>query len=107
MRPRAALVVALLGMLPAAGPKGPAPLPHAEWLAPGVHAAGFADRHLSANCGWVAAGEHTLLVDLPRGVDVPAFLAETARTTGKSARTLALTHLRPGDERIVRSLLAA
>ena len=50
------------------------PLPHREQLAPGVHAAGFSDRHCSANCGWVAMGEETLLIDLPRGIPVPEFL---------------------------------
>jgi type 1 glutamine amidotransferase len=80
-------------------------LPHVEQLAPGVYAAGFADRFGSANCGWVALDDSTLLVDLPRGAAVPAFLAQVARTTGKPARTLALTRFEPGDERLVDALL--
>jgi type 1 glutamine amidotransferase len=80
-------------------------LPHEEQVAEGVFAAGFAHRHENANCGWVALGESTLLVDLPRGVSVPKFLAHVTRTTGKPARRLALTNLQPGDERIVESLI--
>jgi acyl-CoA thioesterase-1 len=72
-------------------------LPHLEEVAPGVFAAGFADRHASANCGWVALGDHTLLVDLPRGVAVPDFLAKVAETAGKPANRLVLTHFQPGD----------
>src|SRR5262249_4517579 len=72
-------------------------LPHLEHVAPGVHAAGFADRYRDANCGWVALPEETLLIDLPRGVPVPAFLAEVARLAGKPARKLALTSLQPDD----------
>ncbi len=46
----------------------PESVPHRDQLAPGVHVAGFSDRHHSANCGWVALGEETLLIDLPRGI---------------------------------------
>lgn len=85
----------------AAGP----PLPHREEVAPGVFAAGFADRHGSANCGWAAVGGETLLVDLPRGLPAPEFLALVAATTGRPARTAALTQVRPGDAALVRALL--
>src|SRR4051794_13367824 len=105
MRPRLGLAVVLLHPLLAARPGAAAPLPHAEEVAPGVHAAGFADRHRSANGGGVAAGDHPLRVDLPRGVDAPAFLAEVAGTTGRPARVLALTRLEEGDDRVVKSLL--
>ena len=47
------------------------PLPHREQLAPGVHVAGFSDRFGSANCGWIALGEETLLIDMPRGIPPP------------------------------------
>jgi len=80
-------------------------LPHREQLAPGVHVAGFSDRYHSANCGWVALGDETLLIDLPRGMPVPEFLALVAATTGKPARTLVLTHAQDGDNPILRSLL--
>src|SRR5262249_38132679 len=80
-------------------------LPHRELLAPGVHVAGFSDRHRSANCGWVALGEETLLIDVPRGSPVPEFLALVATTTGKPARTLVLTRAQDGDSAIIRSLL--
>jgi type 1 glutamine amidotransferase len=80
-------------------------LPHGEQLAPGVFAAGFAQRYHSTNCGWVALGEETLLIDLPRGIPAPEFLALAAASTGKPARTLVLTAARDGDGPIVRSLL--
>ncbi len=79
-------------------------LPHRERLAPGVYAVGFSDRHRSANCGWVALGEETLLIDLPRGNLIAEFLALVAASTGKPARTLALTHVENGDVSILRSL---
>ena len=62
-----------------------APLPHREEIAPGVYAAGFSDRYHSANCGWVALSDETLLVDLPRGIPVREFLKLVAGTTGKPA----------------------
>jgi type 1 glutamine amidotransferase len=84
----------------------PAPgLPHLEQIAPGVFAAGFAHRHDSANCGWVALKDSTLLVDLPRGIAVPDFLKQVARVSGKPVRTLALTHFQPSDAPVVESLL--
>src|SRR5262249_51334687 len=58
-----------------------------------------------ANCGWVALGEETLLIDLPRGIAVPEFLAMVAASTGRPARTLALTHARDGDGPIIRALV--
>jgi type 1 glutamine amidotransferase len=80
-------------------------LPHLERLAPGGYAAGFADRYHSANCGWVVLGEETLLIDLPHGVPVPAFLAEAARLAGKPVRKLALTSLQPADVPAVEELV--
>ena len=67
--------------------------------------AGFSDRYRSANCGWVALGDETLLIDLPRGIAVPEFLAIVAESTRKPARTLVLTHSRADDVPILRSLL--
>ena len=66
--------------------------------------AGFADRYRSANCGWVALADETLLIDLPRGMPVAEFLKLVAATTGKPARTLVLTHNQDGDWPILRSL---
>lgn len=80
-------------------------LPHLEQVAPGVYAAGFAHRYKSANCGWVAMSQDTLLVDLPRGVAVPEFLSAVTKTAGKPARRLVLTHIQKGDVRILESLL--
>jgi type 1 glutamine amidotransferase len=80
-------------------------LPHCEQVAPGVFVAGFADRYSSANCGWCALGDESWLVDLPRGVPVPDFLALVAKTTGQPVRQLVITQWQSGDEAIVRSLL--
>ena len=67
--------------------------------------AGFADRYHSANCGWVALGGETLLIDLPRGIPAAEFLALVAATTGKPVRTLALTNIQDGDNTILHSLI--
>jgi type 1 glutamine amidotransferase len=80
-------------------------LPHVEQVAPGVYAAGFAHRHDSANCGWFVLGDSTLLVDLPRGIAAPEFLARVAQMAGKPVRKLALTRFQPADAPIVESLL--
>lgn len=88
------------------GPAAAVPvLPHHAQLCPGVHVAGFSDRHRCANCGWIVLGDHVLLVDLPRGVAVPDFVAEVARTTDKPCRRLVLTSTQPGDAAIVKTLL--
>ena len=79
-------------------------LPHHEEIAPGVHAVGFADRYHSANCGWVALKDETLLIDLPRGIPVAEFLKLIATTTGKPARTLVLTRSEDVDWPIIGSL---
>src|ERR1041385_1108613 len=68
-----------------------AALPHVEQLAPGVFAAGFADRYGSANCGWVTLSDHTLLIDLPYGVGVTEFLAEVESSTRRPPRSLICT----------------
>lgn len=81
--------------------------PHRQQIAPGIHIAGFADRYRSANCGWVALGSETLLIDLPRGIPVHEFLALVAATTGKPPRTLALTNIQNEDHTIIRSLIKA
>jgi type 1 glutamine amidotransferase len=79
-------------------------LPHREEIAPGVFAAGFADRYHSSNCGWVALEDETLLIDLPRGIELAEFLKLVAATTGKPAKTLLLTHTQDGDRPILLSL---
>lgn len=81
-------------------------LPHLEQLAEGVFAAGFADRFASANCGWVRLAESTLLVDVPHGVDVAAYLAEVERLSGRPVRKLALTVLRTEDRETLEALCA-
>jgi type 1 glutamine amidotransferase len=80
-------------------------LPHREQIAAGVHAAGFSDRHRDENCGWVALGSETLLIDLPRGTPVPEYLDMVRGSAGKPARTLVLTHTQNGDAAILRELL--
>lgn len=79
-------------------------LPHLEEVAPGVFAAGFADKFRSANCGWVALQDHTLLIDLPRGLAVADYLGEVARLAGKPPRTLLLTRREPDDAPIIKAL---
>src|SRR4051812_1640756 len=81
----------LPGLLLAAVAAQPVLLPHVEQVAPGVYACGFADRYGSANCGWVVARDQTVLIDLPRGVPVPSFVAEVARISGKPVRSVLLT----------------
>jgi type 1 glutamine amidotransferase/glyoxylase-like metal-dependent hydrolase (beta-lactamase superfamily II) len=99
--------LAFLLALALPGVPGAAPaFPHVEEVCPGIRAAGFADRYRSANCGWVVLRGHTLLVDLPRGVDAEKLLAEVARTEGKkSVRRLVLTRYQEGDAALVASLL--
>ncbi len=80
-------------------------LPHLTEVVPGVYAAGFADRHGSANCGWVVLTDRTVLIDLPRGVDAAKFLVEVERIAGKAPRRLVLTNLQGGDADIVRQLV--
>ena len=80
-------------------------LPHLEQLAPGVYAAGFADRFGSANCGWAATADGVALVDLPRGVAAAEYLKEVSRISGASPRELFLTRWQPGDEAIVEPLI--
>ena len=82
-------------------------LPHHEELAPGVHAAGFAARYQSGNCGWVELAASTLLIDLPRGMTARDYLDEVRRHSPKPVRQAALTRLQPGDHQIVEALLAA
>ncbi len=82
-------------------------LPHLVEVAPGAFAAGFADRHGSANCGWLVLDETTALVDLPRGVDVRRYLAEVERLARKPPRALWLTGFRQGDAEVVAQLLDA
>ncbi len=85
-------------------PESSALLPHRDQLASGVYVAGFSDRHHDGNSGWVAMGKETLLIDLPRGIPVPAYLALVTASTGKPVRKLVMTHAQDGDNPILRSL---
>jgi type 1 glutamine amidotransferase len=80
-------------------------LPHVEQLAPDVFAAGFGDRYGSANCGWVALSDQTLLIDLPHGIAMPDFLAEVTKTTGKPVRSFILTHAQDSDTELIADLI--
>ena len=80
-------------------------LPHFEHVGDGIHVAGFADRYRSANCGWIALEDETLLVDLPRGVKIPEFLTEVNATTSKPVRTLVVTRFEKGDAELVAALI--
>jgi type 1 glutamine amidotransferase len=85
-------------------PAALAALPHHEQIAPGVWAAGFADKYGSATCGWMVRGGETLLIDLPRGVEVNKFLEEVAALTGRPVRSFALTARASQDEALIAAL---
>ena len=85
----------------AAGGGSARALDFVQQVAPGVHLAGFADRYGSANCGWIELEDRTVLIDLPHGVGVQAFLSAVARTSSKPIRSLLLTsEPDPEDERV-------
>ena len=109
---RRLLIPTPFSLKPSAPEKEPKPaisavLPHRQQIAPGIHAAGFADRFRSANCGWVALAGETLLIDLPRGLPITDFLTLVAATTGKPARRVALTNFQDGDTAIIQTLIEA
>ncbi|MBM3735076.1 MAG: hypothetical protein FJW39_04755 [Acidobacteria bacterium] len=73
-------------------------LPHVEQVAPNVWAVGFADKHQSANCGFVKLANETLLIDVPRGVAGREYVAEVARLAGKPVKSMIQTRPDPvGD----------
>ncbi len=80
-------------------------LPHVEQLAPGVYAAGFADRHASANCGWAATPQGILLIDVPPGVAADAYL-NAVNPGGQKLAGLALTRLHATEVPLVEDLVA-
>ena len=85
----------------AAGGGSARSLEFVQQIAPGVHLAGFADRYGSANCGWIELEDRTVLIDLPHGIGMEAFLGEVARTGSKPIRSLLLTsEPDPQDERL-------
>ena len=94
-------VLALLTAFPA---MTHAALPHVEQLAPGVFAAGFADRYGSANCGWVTLADHTMLIDLPYGIDIAEFRAEVEKSSGKPPRSFVLTRAHEADSEFLGAL---
>ncbi len=80
-----------------------AELPHVEQVAPGVWAAGFADKYKSANVGWVEFPERTVRVD-----NAPApYESEVARRAGPNANGTVqtaggeVTAAISGDKRLV------
>lgn len=81
-----------------------AAVPHREEIAPGVWAAGFADKYKSANSGWVVAGGDVLLIDVPWGVDAAAYLDEVKQTSGRAAKKLLLTNDAIAAEPVVQEL---
>jgi hypothetical protein len=79
-------------------------LPHFAEITPGVFVAGFSAQYGSTNCGWVAMGAETLLIDVPRGIPVPEFLKIVSETTGEPPRSLVLTQFRDDDASIIKRL---
>lgn len=80
-------------------------LPHIKEFVSGVYATGFAHKHKSANCGWISLSNGSMLVDLPRGLELKVFLNEVERISGTALNTLVLTKFQDGDEKIVKSLI--
>lgn len=80
-------------------------LPHLERVSPRVYIAGFADKFRSANCGFFAAVEGAVLIDLPRGIAAAEFAKEVERLTGRPPRRLILTHGETDDLAIIRELI--
>lgn len=72
--------------------------PHQEEIAPGVHAAGFAAKYGSANCGWAVLGNTVLMVDLPSTISAADHLREVRAATGKKDIRLILTGASPKPE---------
>lgn len=81
-------------------------LHHVEQLAPRVYAAGFADVHASANCGWAATAEGILLIDVPPGLEADAYLNAVNPGGGQKLAGLALTRLDAADVTLVENLAA-
>jgi hypothetical protein len=98
---------ALAAWKTAAGTVDSAILPHLEQISPRVFAAGFADKFRSANCGFFAASNAAVLVDLPRGVAVAQYVSEVERLTGCKPLRLILTHADADDLAIIKELVAA
>ncbi len=94
----------LLVVTVASQPAPAASLAHVDEIAPGVYAAGFAHRHKSANCGWVAISDRAVLIDLPPAELLTQLLSKVADTTGKPPRTLVLTRFDKADAPVVESL---
>jgi len=64
----------------------------------------FSDRYGSANAGWIAGADGTVLVGAPHPDLVPRLLDEAARSTEKPVRAAILTHVRKGEEDAARIL---
>ena len=95
----------LLVVTVASQPAPAASLAHVDEIAPGVYVAGFAHRHKSANCGWVAISDRAVLIDLPPAELLTQLLSKVADTTGKPPRTLVLTRFDKADAPVVESLV--
>ena len=87
------LLILVLSTGPMAAKSHQQLLPHHAELGPGVHAAGFSHQFASANCGWVELDGETLLIDLPRGRSVEAYLDRVTGKGSRPARRLVLTHI--------------
>ncbi len=87
------LLILVLSTGPMTAEPKPQLLPHHAQLGPGIHAAGFSHQFASANCGWVELDGETLLVDLPRGRSVRAYLDRVTAQGKRPARRLVLTHI--------------
>ena len=91
----------------ASAPAASSVLPHLERVSPNVFAAGFGDKYRSANCGFFAADNGSVLIDPPRGIPVADCVREVERLTGRPPRRLLLTHADKDDLALVTKLVAA
>ena len=105
MQYRFVWTVAIASVVFAGGLRASSLLPHFEKVGERVYAAGFAEKHRSANCGWVELEHETLLIDLPRGIKVSDFLAEVKSVSAPPPRTLVLTRFEAGDAEIVAAMI--
>ncbi len=79
-------------------------IPHVETLAPRVYSAGLDNRGAHQNCGWVVLGDHTLLIDIPRDIEVAGFVEAVAKITGKPVTAVVVTHTEDNDASIIEAL---
>ena len=82
-------------------------LAHLQELKPGIFASGFSHSNRSANTGWIAQSDQTLLIDLPPGLEAGTYLTAVKETGVPQPFALALTRYAKGDEARLTAFLSA